>query len=217
MILNLFSVFDPSTGLFSLNWFRIIAFLLLPTPFWKTPSKLTSIIINVYIKIIKEIIIHIKTRKPTILIVRMFSYLLIINILGLIPYVFTTSAHLSVSLAIALTIWTSLMIYGWLNSTNKIFIHLVPLGTPKPLIPFIVIIESIRNVIRPGSLAVRLTANIIAGHLLISLLGNNLISNFPLMIIIIWLFIGLLVFELAVAFIQSYVFITLSTLYSREI
>nr|YP_010478337.1 ATP synthase F0 subunit 6 [Nesophrosyne sp. 58 GMB-2012]UVI59781.1 ATP synthase F0 subunit 6 [Nesophrosyne sp. 58 GMB-2012] len=217
MMLNLFSVFDPSTGLFSLNWFSMMAFLLLPTPFWKTPSKLTSIMMNVYMKIMKEIIMHIKTSKPTILMVSMFSYLLMINILGLIPYVFTTSAHLSVSLAIALTMWTSLMMYGWLNSTNKMFIHLVPLGTPKPLMPFMVMIESISNVIRPGSLAVRLTANMIAGHLLMSLLGNNLISNFPLMMMMMWLFMGLLVFELAVAFIQSYVFMTLSTLYSSEI
>nr|YP_010478224.1 ATP synthase F0 subunit 6 [Nesophrosyne sp. 302 GMB-2012]UVI59668.1 ATP synthase F0 subunit 6 [Nesophrosyne sp. 302 GMB-2012] len=217
MMLNLFSVFDPSTGLFSLNWFSMMAFLFLPVPFWKTPSKLTSIMMNIYMKIMKEIIMHIKTNKPTILMVSMFMYLLTINTMGLLPYVFTTSAHLSMSLAIALTMWMSLMMYGWLNSTNKMFIHLVPTGTPKPLMPFMVMIESISNVIRPGSLAVRLTANMIAGHLLMSLLGNNLISNFPLMMMMMWLFMGLMVFELAVAFIQSYVFMTLSTLYSSEI
>nr|YP_010478263.1 ATP synthase F0 subunit 6 [Nesophrosyne haleakala]UVI59707.1 ATP synthase F0 subunit 6 [Nesophrosyne haleakala] len=217
MMLNLFSVFDPSTGLFSLNWFSVMTFLLLPMPFWKTPSKLTSIMINTYTKIMKEIIMHIKTSKPTILMVSMFSYLLTINVMGLLPYVFTSSAHLSMSLAIALTMWVSLMMYGWLNSTNKMFTHLVPLGTPTPLMPFMVMIESISNLIRPGSLAVRLTANMIAGHLLMSLLGNNLVSNFPLMMIMMWLFMSLMMFELAVAFIQSYVFMTLSTLYSSEI
>nr|YP_010478306.1 ATP synthase F0 subunit 6 [Nesophrosyne sp. 126 GMB-2012]UVI59750.1 ATP synthase F0 subunit 6 [Nesophrosyne sp. 126 GMB-2012] len=217
MMLNLFSVFDPSTGLFSLNWFSMIMFTFLPIPFWNTPSKLTSIMLNMYTKIMKEIIMHIKVSSPSILLVSMFSYMLTINVMGLMPYVFTASAHLSMSLAVALTMWISLMMYGWLNSTNSMFIHLVPMGTPAPLMPFMVIIESISNIIRPGSLAVRLTANMIAGHLLMSLLGNNLISNFPLMLMMMWLFMGLMVFELAVAFIQSYVFMTLSTLYSSEI
>ncbi|WP_431834057.1 F0F1 ATP synthase subunit A, partial [Escherichia coli] len=53
------------------------------------------------------------------------------------------------------------------------FAHLVPQGTPPVLIPFIVCIETIRNIIRPGTLAVRLAANIIAGHLLLTLLGNT--------------------------------------------
>nr|YP_010478458.1 ATP synthase F0 subunit 6 [Nesophrosyne makaihe]UVI59902.1 ATP synthase F0 subunit 6 [Nesophrosyne makaihe] len=217
MMLNLFSVFDPSTGLFSLNWFSMMTFLFLPTPYWKAPGKLISILINAYMKIMTEVMMHIKTSKPTILMVSMFSYILTINVLGLLPYVFTTSAHLSVSLAIALTMWTSLMIYGWLNSTNSMFTHLVPLGTPPMLMPFMVMIESISNIIRPGSLAVRLTANMIAGHLLMSLLGGNLTHNFTLMMIMMWLFMGLMVFELAVSFIQSYVFMTLSTLYSSEI
>nr|YP_010478419.1 ATP synthase F0 subunit 6 [Nesophrosyne sp. 246 GMB-2012]UVI59863.1 ATP synthase F0 subunit 6 [Nesophrosyne sp. 246 GMB-2012] len=217
MMLNLFSMFDPSTGLLSLNWFSMFMFMFLPTPFWMTPSKLTSILMNTYMKITKEIIMHIKTGKPSILLVSMFSYLLMINVMGLMPYVFTASAHLCVSLTIALTMWMSLMMYGWLYSTNNMFTHLVPMGTPAPLMPFMVLIESISNLIRPGSLAVRLTANMIAGHLLMSLLGNNLISNFPLMLIMMWLFMGLMVFELAVAFIQSYVFMTLSTLYSSEI
>jgi hypothetical protein len=59
------------------------------------------------------------------------------------------------------------------QTTNHIFEHLVPQGTSTILIPFMVVIETIRNLIRPGTLAVRLTANIIAGHLLLTLLGNN--------------------------------------------
>lgn len=217
MIINLFSVFDPATGIFSLNWIRIFIILLLPEPYWYTPRK-TLYIINIIIKkIINEVIIHLKKSEPSIIIIRLFIFILINNLIGLLPYVFTASAHLVFSLRLALRLWISLIIYGWINKTNRIFIHLVPVGTPYPLIPFMVIIESIRNLIRPGSLAVRLSANIIAGHLLISLLGNNLINNYSLIMIIIWLFIGLIIFELAVAFIQSYVFITLSTLYSREI
>jgi len=80
------------------------------------------------------------------------------------------------------------------------------------LIPFIVIIETIRNLIRPGTLAVRLTANIIAGHLLLTLLGNNGPSiRHTLLIALITAQILLLILEAAVAVIQSYVFAILRT------
>jgi len=84
--------------------------------------------------------------------------------------------------------------------------------------PFIVLIETIRNVIRPGTLAVRLTANIIAGHLLITLLGNQTARASGIILAsLIIVQILLLTLERAVAIIQSYVFAVLSTLYSREI
>jgi F-type H+-transporting ATPase subunit a len=84
--------------------------------------------------------------------------------------------------------------------------------------PFIVCIETIRNLIRPGTLAVRLAANIIAGHLLLTLLGNNGPSiNSSLLIVLIIIQIALLTLESAVAIIQSYVFAVLRTLYSREV
>jgi F-type H+-transporting ATPase subunit a len=86
------------------------------------------------------------------------------------------------------------------------------------LIPFIVLIETIRNIIRPGTLAVRLIANMTAGHLLITLLGNQTAAaNNLILIILIFVQILLLTLERAVAIIQSYVFSVLSTLYTREI
>lgn len=79
-------------------------------------------------------------------------------------------------------------------------------------------IETIRNIIRPGTLAVRLTANIIAGHLLITLIGNTGPSIITSIIILLLIGqIALLVLELAVRIIQSYVFAVLRTLYSREV
>jgi F-type H+-transporting ATPase subunit a len=95
---------------------------------------------------------------------------------------------------------------------------LVPQRTPGPLIPFTVLIETIRNIIRPGTLAVRLIANIVAGHLLITLLGNQtaVASNFILAGLILTQII-LLTLESAVVIIQSYVLAVLSTLYAREI
>lgn len=96
--------------------------------------------------------------------------------------------------------------------------HLVPQGTPGALIFFIVIIERIRRVIRPGTLAVRLAANIIAGHLLLVLLAGA-ISVFAVKsaVSILLRQIVLLILETAVAAIQAYVFAVLRTLYAREV
>jgi F-type H+-transporting ATPase subunit a len=101
---------------------------------------------------------------------------------------------------------------------NSLLAHLVPTGTPRFLIPVMVVIETVRNVIRPATLAIRLAANIVAGHLLLTLLG----SQGPALgfLILIGLFVGLvllLLLEVAVACIQSYVFTILRSLYLNEL
>jgi F-type H+-transporting ATPase subunit a len=85
------------------------------------------------------------------------------------------------------------------------------------LINFIVIIELVRNIIRPITLSVRLCANIVAGHLLLRLLRNFSITSFTLFTISFSGIVILGLLEIAVALIQSYVFITLSSLYATEI
>nr|YP_009520501.1 ATP synthase F0 subunit 6 [Macrosteles quadrimaculatus]AWX90836.1 ATP synthase F0 subunit 6 [Macrosteles quadrimaculatus] len=218
MMMNLFSVFDPSSGNLSLNWLSMfIMLLIIPGQYWNSPNKMINMLMELYKKLTQETILHLKKYEPSIIFVSMFMYLLINNIMGLFPYIFTATAHLTFSMSMALTLWLSMMLFGWINKTNHMFSHLVPIGTPNILMPFMVLIESISNFIRPGSLAVRLTANMIAGHLLMSLLGNNLAENFMMMMMMMWMFMILMMFELAVAFIQSYVFMTLSTLYSSEI
>jgi len=152
----------------------------------------------------------------------MFTALLFLiavnNFIGLFPYIFTASRHLLIALTLSLPIWIALICFGWINKTNHIFSHLVPQRTPGALIPFIVVIERIRNLIRPITLAVRLIANIVAGHLLITLLGNQTASRTTLLIIrLIFVQILLLTLESAVSLIQAYVFAVLSTLYAREI
>ena len=92
---------------------------------------------------------------------------------------------------------------------------LVPLGTPLGLIPFIVLIESIRGAIRPVTLAVRLTANIIAGHLLLSLCVVGFERSLSISVTFVCQ-TGLTVLEVAVAAIQAYVFVILVSLYSKE-
>jgi F-type H+-transporting ATPase subunit a len=118
----------------------------------------------------------------------------------------------------ALPIWGGLILYGWINTTNEIFTHLLPQRTPLPLLIFMVLIEIISSLIRPLTLRIRLAANIIAGHLLLALLGGqiHLLIKIQLLSVRIAQLI-LISLELAVALIQAYVFTILLTLYIREI
>lgn len=224
MITNLFSVFDPSTRIinFSLNWIStFIGITIIPISFWLLPSRFTFIWNNITITLHKEfktLIGPSGIQGRTFIFISLFTIILFNNFLGLFPYIFTSSSHLVITLTLALPLWLRFIIYGWINHTQHILAHLVPQGTPPILIPFIVCIETIRNIIRPGTLAVRLAANIIAGHLLLTLLGNTgpgLSSS--ILVILIIAQIALLTLESAVAIIQSYVFAVLSTLYSREV
>nr|YP_010944842.1 ATP synthase F0 subunit 6 [Japanagallia curvipenis]WMC21054.1 ATP synthase F0 subunit 6 [Japanagallia curvipenis] len=215
---NLFSTFDPCTGSMSLNWISIMStMIILPLKFWSLPNK-QMILLNKTIYILnKEIKMLMKYKGTSLMLITIFLLILINNIMGLVPYIFTSSSHLIYSLTLALPMWSGMMLYGWMNKTNKMFTHMVPTGTPKMLMPFMVVIETISNLIRPGSLAVRLTANMIAGHLLMSLLGSNCSSNTMILLASMVIFVTLMMFETAVAMIQAYVFMTLSTLYSSEI
>jgi len=116
-------------------------------------------------------------------------------------------------------IWLGSITFSMINQYNRLFAHLVPKGTPFVLIPAIVIIETVRNVIRPGTLSIRLAANIVAGHLLLTLLGSQrpiTIRGLTILRLIIGLIL-LLCLELAVACIQAYVFIILRSLYLNEL
>merc|ERR1711878_33994 len=138
--------------------------------------------------------------------------------MGLAPYIFTRSRHISFTLTLAIPIWIGRIVFSIKNQYNRLFAHLVPSGTPVALIPVIVIIETVRNVIRPGTLSIRLAANIVAGHLLLTLLGSQGPAARGLVIItLIVSLILLLCLELAVACIQAYVFTILRSLYLNEL
>nr|YP_009727424.1 ATP synthase F0 subunit 6 [Diamesus osculans]QIA46738.1 ATP synthase F0 subunit 6 [Diamesus osculans] len=219
---NLFSSFDPSTSFgLSLNWLStMLGLLFIPSMFWLIPSRWNFM----WIKIINILHSEFKTligpnhQGSTLIFISLLTMIMFNNFLGLFPYIFTSSSHMVLTLALALPLWLSFMIYGWTNNTTHMFAHLVPQGTPPVLMPFMVCIETISNIIRPGTLAVRLAANMIAGHLLMTLLGNTGPSSSMIIInILIMAQLLLLILESAVAIIQSYVFAVLSTLYSSEV
>nr|YP_010502033.1 ATP synthase F0 subunit 6 [Tomocerus caputiviolaceus]UXC95409.1 ATP synthase F0 subunit 6 [Tomocerus caputiviolaceus] len=223
MMTNLFSVFDPSSSMMLFyNWNSSIIFILMISPlFWTIPSrnnmlfnKLTNFINSEF----KTLLGPSSFKGSTLMFISLFLFIILNNVMGLFPYIFTSTSHLIMTLSLSLPMWLMLMLVGWINHSKYMFAHLVPQSTPIVLMPFMVVIETISNIIRPGTLAVRLMANMTAGHLLMTLLGNQtaLANNFILASLLI-VQIMLLTLESAVAIIQSYVFSVLSTLYTSEI
>nr|YP_009107274.1 ATP synthase F0 subunit 6 [Petrolisthes haswelli]CEH11277.1 ATP synthase F0 subunit 6 [Petrolisthes haswelli] len=223
MMTSLFSIFEPSSSLLNLpfNWLScLFGLLFIPYLFWITPSrwsllwtKITSALHNEFKNVLTQ-----NQKSTSLVFVSLFSFIVFNNSLGLLPYIFTSTSHLVLTLSLSLPLWLVLMIFGWLNHTQHMFAHLVPQGTPPILMPFMVLIETTSNIIRPLTLAVRLAANMMAGHLLITLMSGVGPSLGYFAIIALTLSqILLLLLESAVAVIQSYVFAILSALFTSEI
>lgn len=222
MITNLFNIFDPATGInYSYNWRRaLIIFIIIPYSFWTHSSRYSiawALIINYLTKEFKILINF--SYLNLIIPISLFVIILSNNLMGLFPYVFTITRHLRVCLALSITLWIRIIIFRITNYFNDLCTHLTPQGTPFILIPFIVIIESIRLVIRPITLAIRLTANMIAGHLLLTLLGSLGTSRVSIITLLTLVTAQIILFtlEISVSVIQAYVFSVLITLYRREI
>jgi len=223
MISNLFSIFDPTSYFFiPFNWLSsCIGLFFIPWIFWFGSNRYSiffKLLSNQLHSEFKILVGPVASSGHTLILFSLFVFICFNNFIGLIPYIFTSSSHLVITLSLAFPFWFRFILYGWVNHTQHMLAHLVPLGTPGVLMPFMVLIETIRNVILPGTLAVRLAANMIAGHLLLVLLGNQgptLASS--LLFFLLATQILLLVLERAVAIIQSYVFAVLTTLYSSEV
>nr|AYD74961.1 ATP6 [Dicrurus adsimilis]AYD74999.1 ATP6 [Dicrurus adsimilis]AYD75005.1 ATP6 [Dicrurus adsimilis]AYD75031.1 ATP6 [Dicrurus adsimilis] len=158
--------------------------------------------------------------KWALILTSLMMFLLLINLLGLLPYTFTPTTQLSMNLALAFPLWLATLLTGLRNQPSASLGHLLPEGTPTLLIPALIMIETISLLIRPLALGVRLTANLTAGHLLIQLISTatvTLASTMPMVSLITLLVLFLLtILEVAVAMIQAYVFVLLLSLYLQE-
>nr|YP_009255675.1 ATP synthase F0 subunit 6 [Stygobromus indentatus]AND97083.1 ATP synthase F0 subunit 6 [Stygobromus indentatus] len=220
MMTNLFSIFDPSTSSFlSINWMSLLVTLtVLPMTYWISPSQIMTPF-KTMIKYVYSEFKPLSSKAPFVLTltISIFIIILLNNLMGLLPFIFTASSHLVFTVTLALPGWLAIMMFSLTNNISSFLTHLVPQGTPGMLMPFMVLIETISNLIRPITLAVRLTANMIAGHLLIVLLSSA--SSFMptlAMPLLEMSQLALTSLELAVAFIQAYVFSVLITLYIAE-
>nr|YP_004733000.1 ATP synthase F0 subunit 6 [Histiopterus typus]BAK52347.1 ATPase subunit 6 [Histiopterus typus] len=158
--------------------------------------------------------------KWAVLLTSLMLFLITLNMLGLLPYTFTPTTQLSLNMGLAVPLWMATVVIGFRNQPTIALGHLLPEGTPTPLIPVLIIIETISLFIRPLALGVRLTANLTAGHLLIQLIATAAFVLLPLMptvaIVTSMLLFLLSLLEVAVAMIQAYVFVLLLTLYLQE-
>nr|AAM70715.1 ATP synthase 6 [Icteria virens] len=161
-----------------------------------------------------------KGHKWALILTSLMIFLLLINLLGLLPYTFTPTTQLSMNLALAFPLWLATLLTGLRNQPSASLGHLLPEGTPTPLIPALILIETTSLLIRPLALGVRLTANLTAGHLLIQLISTAttaLFSTMPVVSLLTFLVLFLLtILEVAVAMIQAYVFVLLLSLYLQE-
>lgn len=202
----------------------IIAF---PSIFFPSSTRLVSnrlvAIQKWLVHLITKQMISIHSKKGQTWALILISLIIFIgstNLIGLLPHSFTPTTQLSMNLGIAIPLWAGTVILGFRHKTKASLAHFLPQGTPLPLIPILVIIETISLFIQPIALAVRLTANITAGHLLIHLIGGATLALMDISMttafITFVILVLLTVLEFAVALIQAYVFTLLVSLYLHD-
>nr|YP_010578803.1 ATP synthase F0 subunit 6 [Sternaspis sendalli]UZP47203.1 ATP synthase F0 subunit 6 [Sternaspis sendalli] len=229
MLSDIFSSFDPSIVSSSLFFATpiwtscMIILLLLNASFWAQPSRnLWTILSSTNImweQMTRTTGIQIKGLSSFI--IPLFLSLILINLLGLVPYVFSLSSHLLLALSLGLPLWLMLMISSILYSPKKFTAHLLPAGAPLWLSPALILIEMTSTLIRPITLSFRLVANMTAGHIVLGLMGIYLsFSTFSGAItsstFIFLIQAGYMLFEMGICLIQAFIFCLLLSLYSDD-
>ena len=158
-----------------------------------------------------------KARRCFRFIFSLFMFVLFCNMVGMLPYSFTVTSHIIVTLIMALFIFIAVTIIGFIKHGFKYLSIFVPSGVPAVLLPLITIIEIISYLSRPVSLSVRLFANMMAGHTMLKVFGGFVVS---LGILGGWLplsfSVALTGLEILVAFLQAYVFAILTCIYLND-
>nr|AEG23785.1 ATP synthase F0 subunit 6 [Steno bredanensis] len=201
--------------------------IMFPTMLFPTPNRLINnrmIAIQQWLTKLtsKQLMVTHSPKGQTwsLMLISLLLFIASTNLLGMLPHSFTPTTQLSMNLGMAIPLWAGTVFIGLRNKTKTSLAHLLPLGTPTFLIPMLVMIETISLFIQPLALAVRLTANITAGHLLLHLIGSTTlaltnINLFTALITFIILTL-LVILEFAVALIQAYVFTLLVSLYLQD-
>nr|AFU52721.1 ATP synthase F0 subunit 6 [Ara militaris mexicanus] len=225
MILTFFDQFSSPylLGIPLILLSTLLPALLLPMPGnrWVT-NRLTTLQLWTINKITKQLMAPLNKpgHKWALILTSLMMLLLMVNLLGLLPYTFTPTTQLSMNMALAFPLWLATLLTGLRNQPTTSLGHLLPEGTPTPLIPALIVIETISLLIRPLALGVRLTANLTAGHLLIQLISTATVTLLPIMPAVSALtatvLLLLTILEVAVAMIQAYVFVLLLSLYLQE-
>ncbi len=219
MINRLFTSFDPSSSIFNFSWLCVLVLLtIISTRIFKSPRFVSLVRRATFRSLLSELRSEQNFFKKSsfVLIIPLLFFVAVLNLSSIYPYVFSRTGHIIVTLWVSINMWISINCMSFTTRSVKYMAHLVPIGTPVPLINFIVLIELVSNTIRPITLSVRLMANMVAGHLLLILLGSIICGLGHKSICIFPTVLLLLVLELSVSLIQSYVLMTLVSLYYKE-
>ena len=229
MIPDIFSSFDPHiyNNLLPFNTLiillRSLLILRIQLSFWQTKSRASA-----PASILYQVIYSQLSRTQTtllkgirLIVSSIFILIIIINLLGLLPYMLRSSRHLAFTLTIGLPIWISLVLSRFSKRPKASVAHLLPDGAPTWLNPFLVLIETSRILVRPLTLSFRLAANMSAGHIVLGLVGiygaSSIASLNPTATFFLTATgVGYILFEVAICVIQGYIFCLLLSLYADD-
>nr|YP_010425938.1 ATP synthase F0 subunit 6 [Amynthas deogyusanensis]USL47908.1 ATP synthase F0 subunit 6 [Amynthas deogyusanensis] len=228
MMPDIFSSFDPymyntlfpSNSLFIIMNMTLV--LLIQAGYWMINTRQSTFIVPLKSTIFTQLsrTFSYQLKGSSAIISSTFIILIMINLMGMIPYTFSTSSHLIFTLALGFPMWLSFILSSTLFNPKKTVAHLLPDGAPDWLNPFLVIIETTSMVVRPLTLSFRLAANMSAGHIVLSLVGIYCASAWftstfgTSMLVLVTL--GYVLFEFAICLIQAYIFCLLLSLYSDD-
>ena len=193
--------------------------LFLLAPIKLVPTRLQSVAESLYelIDNMTHDILHENARRYFPFVLTLFLFILFANVLGLVPYSFTVTSHLIVTLSLALTVFIGATIIGFIRNGAGYLKLFVPSGVPAVLLPLVVVIEIVSYFIRPMSLSIRLFANMMAGHMMLKVMAGFVVM---LGVTAGWLplaaMVGLMGLELLVAALQAYVFALLTCMYLND-
>src|SRR3954466_2719027 len=157
------------------------------------------------------------------LVFTLFMFILVANVIGLVPYTFTVTSHIIITASLALLVFFTVIVYGFYRNGLHFFNLFVPKGIPIYILPLIVFIEVLSFLSRPISHSVRLFANMLAGHItlkvfagFVTMLGAMGTIGWAGAILPLGLTVALTALELLVAFLQAYVFTILTCIYIND-
>jgi F-type H+-transporting ATPase subunit a len=157
------------------------------------------------------------------LVFSLFMFILVLNVIGIIPYTFTVTSHIIITVSLALLVFFTVVIYGFWKNGLHFFKLFVPSGIPIYILPLVTFIEVLSFLSRPVSHSVRLFANMLAGHITLKVFGGFVVMLGSLgflgwlgAVLPLGLTVALTALELLVAFLQAYVFAILTCIYLND-
>jgi F-type H+-transporting ATPase subunit a len=208
-----------NSALFAVIAVGLASMLFVLAPRNLIPTRLQSVAESIYelVDNMTHEVLHENARTYFPFVLTLFTFILFANVLGLIPYAFTVTSHIVVTLALALVVFIGATIIGFIRNGFGYLKLFMPSGVPVFLLPLVILIEIVSYFIRPMSLSIRLFANMMAGHMMLKVMAGFVVM---LGLMAGWLplaaMVGLMGLELLVAALQAYVFALLTCMYLSD-